>query len=98
MAEFTYNNIKNANIGHTLFELNYGYHSYVFFDNDANPCSKSCLVEELAKKLRNLMSNCQQNLLYNQKLQKQKNDKRVKLQSYTFSEKVWLNSKYIKIQ
>lgn len=26
MAEFTYNNPKNTNIGYTLFELNYGYH------------------------------------------------------------------------
>lgn len=30
MAEFAYNNAKNASIGHTLFELNYGYHSYIF--------------------------------------------------------------------
>ena len=26
MAELAYNNAKNASIGHTLFELNYGYH------------------------------------------------------------------------
>ena len=27
IAEFAYNNVKNANIGHMLFELNYWYHS-----------------------------------------------------------------------
>lgn len=31
MAEFAYNNAKNANTGHILFKLNYGYHPRVFF-------------------------------------------------------------------
>ena len=39
---------------------------------------------------------CRENLHHAQKLQKQAHDKRVKPQSYSSSEKVWLNSKYIK--
>ena len=29
IAKFAYNNAKNANTGHTLFELNCGYHSWI---------------------------------------------------------------------
>ena len=36
MAEFVYNNIKIAITGHTVFELNCGYHSRVFFNKDTN--------------------------------------------------------------
>ena len=39
---------------------------------------------------------CRENLHHTQKLQKQAHDKGVKSQSYSPSEKVWLNSKYIK--
>ena len=39
---------------------------------------------------------CQENLHRAQKLQKQVNDKGVKSRSYALSDKVWLNSKYIK--
>ena len=41
IAGFAYNNTKNANIGHTAFELDYNYHRYVFFKKDINPRSKS---------------------------------------------------------
>ena len=41
---------------------------------------------------------CQQNFLHSQELQKQANIKSVKLWSYASGEKVWLNSKYIKIK
>ncbi len=40
MAEFAYNNIKNANTGHNPFKLNYGYHPKVFFKEDIDPCSR----------------------------------------------------------
>ena len=46
MAEFAYNNAKNANIGHTSFELNCGYHPYVSYEEDLDPCSKSRTVKE----------------------------------------------------
>ena len=39
MAEFAYNNIKNANINYTTFELNCGYHPRVFYKEDFDPYS-----------------------------------------------------------
>ena len=98
LAEFAYNNAKSTSIGHTSFELNYGYYPYVLFKDDTNPCSKSYLAEKLGKKLRDWMSICQQNLLYIQELEKQSYNKGVKPQNYMPSKKIWLNRKYIKTQ
>ena len=64
MAEFAYNNAKNASIGHTPFELNCGYHPRVFYKEDLDPRSKSKTAEELSSKLQNLMAVCQQNLYH----------------------------------
>ncbi len=44
------------------------------------------------------MEVCYQNFFHVQELQKRAHDKGVKSLSYTLSEKVWLNSKYIKIK
>ena len=96
MAEFAYNNAKNASTGHTPFELNCGFHPRVSFEDDVDPRSRSRSADELAKELRELMNICQQNLLHAQELQKRAHDKGVKPQSYAPGEKVWLNSKYIK--
>ena len=70
MAEFAYNNIKNASTGHMSFELNCGFHPQVFFEDNINSCSRSCSANKLAKELKKLMDICQQKLLYAQKLQK----------------------------
>ena len=78
MAEFAYNNAKNASTGHMPFKLNCGFHLRVFFKDDIVPCSRSCSADEMAKKLRELIDICQQNLLYAQKLQKRVYDKSVK--------------------
>ena len=59
MAEFAYNNAKNANTGHTPFELNYGFYLQVFFEDDVNTCSISRLANELANELRELINICQ---------------------------------------
>ena len=96
MAEFTYNNAKNASTDHTPFELNCGFYPRVFFEDDVDPCSRSRSADELAKELRELMEICQQNLLHAQELQKRAYDKGIKPRSYASDEKVWLNSKYIK--
>ncbi len=64
MAEFAYNNAKNASTGHTLFELNYGYHPKIFFEEDVDPRLRSCSANELAEELRQLMEVCCQNLLH----------------------------------
>ena len=55
MAEFAYNNIKNANIGYMPFELNCGYHPYVSYEKNLNPLLKLKIAEELSSKLWELM-------------------------------------------
>ena len=62
MAEFAYNNAKNASTGFTPFELNCGYHPRVSYEEDFNPRSKSKTAKELSFELRNLIAACQQNL------------------------------------
>ena len=64
MAEFAYNNIKNASTSHTLFELNCGYHFKVLFEENIDLCSKSRFADKLAEKLRELIEICYQNLFY----------------------------------
>ncbi len=96
MAEFAYNNAKNASTGHTLFELNCGYHLRVLFEEDVDPRSKSKSVNELSAELRELMTVCRDNLLHAQELQKRAQDKGIKPRSSAPGDKVWLNSKYIK--
>ena len=96
MAEFAYNNAKNASSGHMLFELNCGYHLRMSYKDDDNPRSKSKLADDLSAELRELMIVCRENLHHAQELQKRAHDKGVKPRSYAPSDKVWLNSKYIK--
>ena len=62
MAEFAYNNAKNASIGFTPFELNCRYHLQVSYKEDLDLHSKSRTVEELSFELQELMTICQQNL------------------------------------
>ena len=59
IAEFAYNNAKNASTGHTSFELNYGFYPRVSFEDDVNLCSRSCPANELANELRELINICQ---------------------------------------
>ena len=82
MAEFAYNNAKNASTGHTPFKLNCGFNPQTSFKDDVDPCSRSCFANKLVKKLRELMDLYQQNLLHAQKLQKRAHDKNVKPRSY----------------
>ena len=96
MAEFAYNNTKNASTGHTPFELNCDYHPCVSFEKNTNLCSQSKTAKKLFSKLKELMTVCRKTLHHAQELQKQAHDKGVKPRSYTLSDKVWLNSKYIK--
>ncbi len=96
MAEFTYNNAKNASAGHTLFELNCGYDPRVSFKEDVDSGSRSCSANKLAEELRELIEVCCQKLLHVQELLKRAHDKGVKSRSYTSGKKIWLNRKYIK--
>ena len=96
MAEFAYNNAKNANISHMPFKLNCGYYPCVFFEENTNPCFQLKTAKELSSKLRELIIIYQKNFDYAQELQKQVHDKGVKLRNYALSDKIWLNSKYLK--
>ena len=98
MAEFAYNNAKNASTGHTPFEFNCGYHSRMSYKEDVGPRFQSKLADKLLAELRELIIVCQENLHHAQKLQKRAYDKRVKPWSYALGKKVWLNSQYIKIK
>ena len=70
MAEFAYNNAKNASTGYTLFELNCGYHPRVFYEKEEilDPCSKSKTTEKLSSELWELMIVFQQNAHHTQEL------------------------------
>ena len=96
MAEFAYNNTKNASTGHIPFELNCGYYSYVSYEEDINLYSRLKLAENFLTKLQKLILVYYENLQHTQELQKQAYDKGMKPRSYAFSDKIWLNSKYIK--
>ena len=96
MAEFAYNNAKNASSGYMSFELNCGYHPRMSYKEDVDPRSKFKSADELLAELKELMIVCQENLHHAQKLQKRARDKNVKPRSYAPGDKVWLNSKYIK--
>ena len=98
MVEFAYNNAKNASIGHMPFELNCRYHPQVFYKEDLDSRSKLKTAKKLSFELWNLIAICQQNLYHAQKFQKQAHNKRVKPWSYAPGNKVWLNSKHLKIK
>ena len=96
MAEFVYNNAKNASTGHIPFKLNCRYHLQISYEEDINPCSKSKSADELLKESLELMTVCWENLHQAQELQKRAHNKNTKPRSYVFSDKVWLNSKHLK--
>ena len=96
MAEFAYNNAKNASTGFTPFEINCGYHLRVSYKEDLDSCSQSKTVEELSFELQNLIAAYQQNLHHAQELQTQAHDKSAQPQSYAPSDKVWLSSNHLK--
>ena len=96
MAKFAYNNAKNASTDHAPFKLNYGYHLWVSYEEDIDPRSKSKSADELSAELQELMNICQENLYHAQKFWKRANNKGVKPKSYAASDKVWLNSKFLK--
>lgn len=66
------------------------------YKEDIDLCFQSKSAEELANKLRDLMTICRENLHHVQELQKQYHNKATKPRSYTPGDKVSLNSKYIK--
>ena len=96
IAEFTYNNARNASISHIHFELNCGYHPCVSYKEDIDPYSKSKLADDLVSELKELMAMYQENFQHAQDLQKSAHDKDTKPRSYIAGNRLWWNSKYIK--
>ena len=88
MVEFAYNNAKNAIFDHTLFELNYGYHLWMSYKDNIDPCSKSKLADNISAKLRELMIICKENFHYAQEFQKWAYNKGVKPKSYAPGDKI----------
>ncbi len=68
MAEFAYNNTKNASTGHTLFKLNYGFYSFILFEENVDPNFRSYSSNKLAYELKELIEICYQNLFYTEEL------------------------------
>lgn len=64
MVEFIYNNTKNANIANTFFKLNYKFYLSISFKKDINFQSLFYSAKKLAKEPKDLMSICQQNIIY----------------------------------
>ena len=88
MAEFAYNNIKNARTDHMPFELNCCYHPLMSYKKEVDPRTKSKSADELSAELRELMIVCWENLHHAQKFQKRAHNKGVKPRSYAFGDKV----------
>ena len=68
MAEFAYNNVKNASIGNTSFKLNCDYHSRISYEKNINLCSKSKSTNELSTDPQELMTMYKKNLYHAQEL------------------------------
>ena len=68
IAEFAYNNDKNASTGHTPFELNCGYHPWMSYEEDVNLCSQSKSADELSVELKKLIMVCRKSLYHAQEL------------------------------
>ena len=98
MVAFAYNNAKNASTSHMPFELNYGYYPRMSYKKKADSYSKTKSRDKLLAELKELMIIYQENLHHAQELQKQAHNKGIKPRNYAFGDKVWLNSKYIKIK
>lgn len=62
MVKFTNNNAKNASTSYTLFELNYGYHPYIFYKKNISFCSNLKLVDVLLTKPQELITMYKKNL------------------------------------
>ena len=58
MAEFAYNNAKNASTSHTPFELNCGYHPQMSYEENVDSHSQSKSADKLSAELRELMIVC----------------------------------------
>ena len=96
MAEFAYNNAKNASTNHMPFEFNCDYYPRMSYEENVDLRSQSKSADKLSAELKELLILCRENLHHVQELQKRGYNKGVKPRSYVPGNKVWLNSKYTK--
>ena len=68
------------------------------YEEEVDLRSQSKSADELSEELKELMISCCKNLYHIQELQKWAHNKGVQPQNYVLGEKVWLNSKFIKIK
>ena len=68
MAEFAYNNAKNASTNHTPFELNCSYHPQISYEEEVDSYSKFKSADKLSAELKKLMIFCQENFYHTQEL------------------------------
>ena len=64
MAEFAYNNAKNASTGYTSFKLNCGYYPQMSYKEDVDSRSQSKSADKLSAELRELIIVCRENLYF----------------------------------
>lgn len=96
MAEFAYNNAKHSSTRFTPFELNYGYHPRVSYEDELDPRSRSKVAGAEVLELKELLYECKVNLQKAQDSQARYHNKSVKERVYTPGEKVWISSQHIK--
>ena len=96
MAEFAYNNSKNASTGLSPFEVMTGYSPRMTFEEPSDPRAKSVSAKAHAKHLDSLMEVCKEALLAAQKHQKTFADKHSKPIQFAVGDYVWLRGKNIR--
>ena len=64
MAEFAYNNAKNASFGYILFKFNCGYYPWILYKKNVNPHFKSKSADKLLAELKELIIIYRKNFYY----------------------------------
>lgn len=95
IAKFAYNNLSNITISYISFELNFGYHLLMFFEEKKDLRSYLKTADKIIVKLQKILAICRENLYHAQKLYKKTHNKGVQPKTYALCNKFWLYSKYI---
>ena len=98
MVKFAYNNTKNISTGYMLFKLYFKYYFWVFYEKNINSCFKFKSKNKLLTELQELITIYSKTLYYIQEFQKQGHNKKIKPRNHASNNKIWFNSKYIKIK
>lgn len=95
MAEFAYNNSRQASTMMSPFEALLGYHPRTSYEDNRDPRSKSRTADENAAALRDSIKELKVNLTESQELQTIYHNKHVKERRYRHRESVCLSGKHI---